>query len=264
MLQPLTDREKEVLRLRYGLGTDRENTLEEIGRCPSVTRECVRQIEARALGKLRDKGRAASNFASALQFDLDDPHRRGWPGFPTWCVARVAEADAAALELDAPVLPAGSVKTSAPGVRITPTCAHRGACMPVSSTPAEMLRRARAPDRSRARSLRSTSPHPPELGPSAPSTGAGGQRDAGQESNHENRAVPMMSDVQGRPQCFQSTVGDYHALMPSAPSALRLMPRRCPVFLPLARRGGRPRDLGGTRETRERYALHVAHVRQRP
>jgi RNA polymerase primary sigma factor len=52
-LEPLTDREKEVLRLRYGLGTDREYTLEEIGRRLSVTRERVRQIEARALQKLR-------------------------------------------------------------------------------------------------------------------------------------------------------------------------------------------------------------------
>jgi RNA polymerase primary sigma factor len=58
-LAPLSDREKEVLRLRYGLGTDREYTLEEIGRRLSVTRERVRQIEARALGKLRAKGRAA-------------------------------------------------------------------------------------------------------------------------------------------------------------------------------------------------------------
>ena len=59
VLEPLTDREKEVLRLRYGLGTDREYTLEEIGRRLSVTRERVRQIEARALTKLRNKGRAA-------------------------------------------------------------------------------------------------------------------------------------------------------------------------------------------------------------
>ena len=49
----LTDREREVLRLRYGLGTDREHTLEEIGRHLSVTRERVRQIESRALRKLR-------------------------------------------------------------------------------------------------------------------------------------------------------------------------------------------------------------------
>ena len=52
-LEPLSDREKEVLRLRYGLGQDREYTLEEIGRRLSVTRERVRQIESRALQKLR-------------------------------------------------------------------------------------------------------------------------------------------------------------------------------------------------------------------
>ena len=52
-LEPLSDREKEVLRLRYGLGQEREYTLEEIGRRLSVTRERVRQIESRALQKLR-------------------------------------------------------------------------------------------------------------------------------------------------------------------------------------------------------------------
>jgi len=56
-LEPLSDREKEVLRLRYGLGTDREHTLEEIGRHLSVTRERVRQIESRALQKLRSAKR---------------------------------------------------------------------------------------------------------------------------------------------------------------------------------------------------------------
>ena len=56
----LTDREKEILRLRYGLGTDREYTLEEIGRRLSLTRERVRQIEAGAVAKMRkSKGRAA-------------------------------------------------------------------------------------------------------------------------------------------------------------------------------------------------------------
>ena len=50
---PLNEREREVLRLRYGLGLDREHTLEEIGRRLSVTRERVRQIEARALAKMR-------------------------------------------------------------------------------------------------------------------------------------------------------------------------------------------------------------------
>ena len=52
-LAPLSDREKEVLRLRYGLGADREYTLEEIGKRLAVTRERVRQIESRALQKLR-------------------------------------------------------------------------------------------------------------------------------------------------------------------------------------------------------------------
>jgi RNA polymerase primary sigma factor len=52
-MAPLTEREREVLRLRYGLGLDRELTLEEIGRRLSVTRERVRQIESRALAKLR-------------------------------------------------------------------------------------------------------------------------------------------------------------------------------------------------------------------
>jgi len=52
-LAPLSDRDKEVLRLRYGLGADREYTLEEIGQRLSVTRERVRQIESRALQKVR-------------------------------------------------------------------------------------------------------------------------------------------------------------------------------------------------------------------
>jgi RNA polymerase primary sigma factor len=59
-LEPLNDREKEVLRLRYGLGTEREYTLEEIGRRLSLTRERVRQIEAKAMAKIRhSRGRAA-------------------------------------------------------------------------------------------------------------------------------------------------------------------------------------------------------------
>ncbi|HZR22215.1 MAG TPA: sigma-70 family RNA polymerase sigma factor [Vicinamibacterales bacterium] len=53
VMGPLNDREREVLRLRYGLGTDKEMTLEEIGRRLSITRERVRQIEARAVAKLR-------------------------------------------------------------------------------------------------------------------------------------------------------------------------------------------------------------------
>jgi RNA polymerase primary sigma factor len=59
-MAPLNAREREVVRLRYGLGTDREYTLEEIGRRLSLTRERVRQIEARAVSKMRaSRGRAA-------------------------------------------------------------------------------------------------------------------------------------------------------------------------------------------------------------
>ncbi len=52
-MAPLSARERQVLRLHYGLDTDRECTLDEIGRRLSVTRERVRQIEARAAAKMR-------------------------------------------------------------------------------------------------------------------------------------------------------------------------------------------------------------------
>ncbi len=59
-MAPLNEREREVMRLRYGLSMDREYTLAEIGRRLSLSRERVRQIEARALAKLRAaSGRAA-------------------------------------------------------------------------------------------------------------------------------------------------------------------------------------------------------------
>jgi RNA polymerase primary sigma factor len=59
-MAPLTDREREVLRLHYGLGMDRELTLDEIGRRLSITRERVRQIEVKAIEKMRgSRGRAA-------------------------------------------------------------------------------------------------------------------------------------------------------------------------------------------------------------
>jgi RNA polymerase sigma factor (sigma-70 family) len=58
-MAPLNDREREVLRLRYGLGTEREMTLEEIGRRLSVTRERVRQIEQAAVRKMRAARSAA-------------------------------------------------------------------------------------------------------------------------------------------------------------------------------------------------------------
>lgn len=52
-LESLTDREREVLELRFGLRDGKEHTLEEVSRYFDVTRERVRQIEAKALRKLR-------------------------------------------------------------------------------------------------------------------------------------------------------------------------------------------------------------------
>jgi len=52
-LKALTDREREIIRLRYGLADGSIYTLEEVGRIFSVTRESVRQIEAKAVRKLR-------------------------------------------------------------------------------------------------------------------------------------------------------------------------------------------------------------------
>jgi RNA polymerase primary sigma factor len=57
---PLSEREREVLRLRYGLGRDREMTLQEVGRRLSLTSERVRQIEAEAVAKMRAGGNRAA------------------------------------------------------------------------------------------------------------------------------------------------------------------------------------------------------------
>ncbi len=55
ILTDLTEREQQVLRLRYGLDDDRSRTLEEVGKQLNVTRERIRQIEAKALRKLKRK-----------------------------------------------------------------------------------------------------------------------------------------------------------------------------------------------------------------
>ncbi|MCY4438245.1 MAG: RNA polymerase sigma factor RpoD [Chloroflexi bacterium] len=58
VLNSLSDRERKVLRLRFGLEDGRTRTLEEVGREFSVTRERIRQIEAKALRKLRHPARS--------------------------------------------------------------------------------------------------------------------------------------------------------------------------------------------------------------
>jgi RNA polymerase primary sigma factor len=57
LLHTLTPREEEVIRMRFGIGVNREHTLEEVGHHLSVTRERIRQIEAKALKKLKHPSR---------------------------------------------------------------------------------------------------------------------------------------------------------------------------------------------------------------
>lgn len=58
ILEGLSPREREILVLRFGLGGERPHTLEEVGKMFNVTRERIRQIEAKALRKLRHPSRA--------------------------------------------------------------------------------------------------------------------------------------------------------------------------------------------------------------
>ncbi|MDR3038748.1 MAG: RNA polymerase sigma factor RpoD, partial [Candidatus Adiutrix sp.] len=58
VLATLTPREEKVLRLRFGIGEKADHTLEEVGRDFEVTRERIRQIEAKALRKLRHPSRS--------------------------------------------------------------------------------------------------------------------------------------------------------------------------------------------------------------
>jgi RNA polymerase primary sigma factor len=58
VLATLTEREERVIRLRFGLIDGRQRTLEEVGKEFNVTRERIRQIEAKALRKLRHPSRS--------------------------------------------------------------------------------------------------------------------------------------------------------------------------------------------------------------
>ena len=58
ILSSLTPREERVLRMRFGIGMNTDHTLEEVGQQFNVTRERIRQIEAKALRKLKHPSRS--------------------------------------------------------------------------------------------------------------------------------------------------------------------------------------------------------------
>jgi RNA polymerase primary sigma factor len=58
VLASLTPREERILRMRFGIGMNKDHTLEEVGQQFSVTRERIRQIEAKALRKLKHPSRS--------------------------------------------------------------------------------------------------------------------------------------------------------------------------------------------------------------
>src|ERR1041385_5806746 len=60
VLTTLTAREEKILRMRFGIGDDSARTLEEVGKDFRLTRERIRQIEAKALRKLRHLSRSKS------------------------------------------------------------------------------------------------------------------------------------------------------------------------------------------------------------
>ena len=74
LLKTLTYREREIVRLRYGLGDGYTYTLEEVGRIFKVTRERVRQIEAKAIRKLQHPVRRSTWRASSV---VSPGNRRG-------------------------------------------------------------------------------------------------------------------------------------------------------------------------------------------
>ncbi len=73
VLATLTPREEQILRMRFGIGQKTDSTLEEVGKLFAVTRERIRQIEAKALRKLR----AASRSRNLHDFLGQEPNARG-------------------------------------------------------------------------------------------------------------------------------------------------------------------------------------------
>jgi RNA polymerase sigma factor (sigma-70 family) len=76
-LDSLSPREAKVLRLRFGVGFDRELTLEEVGRVFDKTKERIRMIEAKALRKMRHPSRA--DRLDDVYFSLNDQANEPMP-----------------------------------------------------------------------------------------------------------------------------------------------------------------------------------------
>ena len=72
VLKTLTYREREILKLRYGVGDGYTYTLEEVGRIFKVTRERVRQVESKAIRKLQHPVRKRRLSSFVGQEDMDE------------------------------------------------------------------------------------------------------------------------------------------------------------------------------------------------
>ena len=78
VLEGLTARESKVLRMRFGIDMNTDHTLEEVGKQFDVTRERIRQIEAKALRKLRHPSRSEhlKSFLDSESLDSPAVHRQ--------------------------------------------------------------------------------------------------------------------------------------------------------------------------------------------
>lgn len=74
MLDTLNARESEVLKRRFGIGYDKEFTLEEVGKIFGITRERVRQIESRAIKRLQEPSKKAIMYGYLDSMSIKDPY----------------------------------------------------------------------------------------------------------------------------------------------------------------------------------------------
>ena len=86
VLKNLTPREERIIKLRFGMGDGSEQTLEEVGRAFALTRERIRQVEAKALRKLRHplRGKRLRVLVEGLSESSPRPS--------TWCDRRISDA----------------------------------------------------------------------------------------------------------------------------------------------------------------------------